>query len=82
MVGITIFRWRYSASVATDGNAIPFYLQETLGGTDIDNQPTLRAFKDYRFRGPDLMMFQAEYDRKVWKYIGVLVTYDAGQVAL
>jgi len=77
-----IVRWRLSASDASSGNAVPFYLQETLGGTDIDNQPTLRAFRDYRFRGPDLMMVQAEYDRRVWKYLGILVAYDAGKVAL
>jgi hypothetical protein len=77
-----IVRWRYSASDASSGNAVPFYLQQTLGGTDIENQPTLRAFKDYRFQGPDLMMVQAEYDRRVFKYLGILVSYDAGKVAL
>jgi len=90
-------RWRYSVSDASSGNAVPFYLQETLGGSDIDNQPTLRAFKDYRFRGPDLLMVQAEYDRKtcvtctpckegiirtVCSHLGLLVAYDAGKVAL
>jgi len=89
--------WRYSVSDASSGNAIPFYLQETLGGTDIDNQPSLRAFKDYRFRGPDLMTVQAEYDRKlceactpcktglirtVCSHLGLLMDYDAGKVAL
>jgi hypothetical protein len=83
-----IVRWRYSTASAGSGHAVPFYLQETLGGTDIDNQPTLRAFKDYRFRGPDLMMVQAEYDMRIrsWTYkfvgIGVMATYDAGKVAL
>jgi hypothetical protein len=76
-----IFRWRYSASDASAGNAVPFYLQETLGGSDIDNQPTLRAFRDYRFRSPDLMMVQAEYDHKLWKYLGGFLSYDAGKVA-
>ena len=84
-------------SDAGAGNAVPFYLQETLGGTDIDNQPTLRAFKDYRFRGPDLMMVQAEYYRKLCgecapckkgvirtacEHLGLLLAYDAGKVAL
>jgi hypothetical protein len=88
-------RWRYSASNAGAGNAVPFYLQETIGGSDIDNQPTLRAFKDYRFRGPDLMTVQAEYDRKmcvscapckegivrtVCSHLGLLAAYDAGKV--
>jgi hypothetical protein len=90
-------RWRYAVSDASAGNAVPFYLQETLGGSDIDNQPTLRAFRDYRFRGPDLMMIQAEYDRRLCRdcspckegivrticsHLGVLASYDAGKVAL
>ena len=90
-------RWRYSVSSASAGKAVPFYLQETIGGSDIDNQPTLRAFKDYRFRGPDLMTVQAEYDRKVCvtctpckegivrtvcSHLGLLLAYDAGKVAL
>ena len=57
--------WRYSGSDASVGHAVPFYLQETIGGSDIDNQPSLRNFKDYRFRGPNLMTVQAEYDRKL-----------------
>jgi len=90
-------RWRYSASDASTGNAVPFYLQETIGGSDIDNQPSLRAFRDYRFRGPDLMTVQAEYDRRlcqdcapckegiirtVCEHLGLVVAYDAGKVAL
>ena len=90
-------RWRYSASDTSSGNAVPFYLQETLGGSDIDNQPTLRAFKDYRFRGPYLLMVQAQYDRKVCQacapckegiirtvcsHLGLFLGYDAGNVAL
>jgi hypothetical protein len=90
-------RWRYSVADASAGNAVPFYLQETIGGSDIDNQPTLRAFRDYRFRGPDLMTVQAEYDRKLCQvctpckagmirtaciHLGLLVAYDAGKVAL
>jgi hypothetical protein len=89
--------WRYSVSNAGAGHAIPFYLQETIGGSDIDNQPSLRAFKDYRFRGPDLMTVQAEYDRKlceicmpckpalvhtVCSHLGLLASYEAGAVAL
>jgi len=89
--------WRYSVSDASAGHAVPFYLQETIGGTDIDNQPSLRAFKDYRFRGPDLMTVKAEYDRKlcaecapckpgiirtVCSHLGLVLDYDAGKVAL
>jgi len=89
--------WRYSVSTASGGNAVPFYLQETIGGSDIDNQHSLWAFRDYRFRGPDLMTIQAEYDRKlceacapcklgiirtICSHLGTLIAYDAGKVAL
>jgi len=89
--------WRYSVSDASAGNAVPFYLQETIGGSDIDSQQSLPAFRDYRFRGPDLMTVRAEYDRKlceecapckdgiirtVCSHLGLVLAYDAGKVAL
>jgi hypothetical protein len=89
-------RWRYSVSDASSGNAVPFYLQETVGGSDINNEPTLRAFRDFRFRGPDLMTIQVEYDKKlceacapckpgvirtICSHFGLLTAYDAGKVA-
>lgn len=73
---------RIAASSVSSGGAVPFYLQETLGGSDIDNIPTLRAFKDYRFRAPNLILFQGEFDRRIYGPLGALVFYDAGQVAL
>lgn len=73
---------RLSLSDASAGHAVPFYLQETIGGTDIDNTPTLRAFKDYRFRAPNLILFQGEFDRRVYGPFGLLLFYDAGKVAL
>jgi len=63
------------------GKAIPFYLQETLGGSDINNDAMLRGFADYRFRGPDLAMISTQYEREVWKWLGLMAFYDAGQVA-
>lgn len=72
---------RIAASQVGSGNAVPFYLQETIGGSDIDNQPTLRAFKDYRFRAPNLILTQTEYDRRIIGPVGILMFYDAGKVA-
>jgi hypothetical protein len=72
---------RLSISQTSDGNAVPFYLQETLGGSNINGQPTLRGFADYRFRGPDLLLFQVEYDHRFWGPLGGLAFYDTGQVA-
>ena len=54
------------ADVATSGgNRMPFYLQPTLGGTDIDNVDALRSYRDYRFRAPNLLVFQTEYTHTI-----------------
>jgi hypothetical protein len=84
-------------SNASAGDVVPFYLQETIGGSDIDNHNSLPAFKDYRFRGPDLFTVEAQYNRKlcvscepckeglirtVCSHLGLVLGYDAGHVAL
>jgi hypothetical protein len=73
-------RFRISMSNTGAAQAVPFYLQETVGGSDIDNQPTLRAFRDYRFRGPNSFLVQTEFDRRIIGPIGLLLFYDAGKV--
>jgi hypothetical protein len=73
---------RVTASDASAGHAVPFYLQETLGGSDIDNLPTLRGFQDYRFRGPDLLLIQVQFERRIKGPIGFMVFYDTGKVAV
>lgn len=78
---ILTVRFRLSMADASASNAIPFYLQETIGGSDIDNQPTLRAFHDFRFRAPNSFLVQSEYDRRIIGPLGLLVFYDAGKVA-
>jgi len=79
--GILTIHDRLAISQTSAGNVVPFYLQETLGGSDINGQPTLRGFADYRFRGPDVMLFQVEYDHRFWGPLGGLAFYDTGQVA-
>jgi hypothetical protein len=67
---------------------IPFYLQPTLGGTDIHDMDTLRGFADYRFRGPDRAMVQMQFDRPIAFKIkgeersplGFVAFYDVGHV--
>jgi hypothetical protein len=70
-----------SLSDKSSGAVIPFYLQETLGGSDINGDPVLRGFRDYRFRGPDLLLVQTQYERRIWNVFGILAFYDAGKVA-
>ena len=72
---------RLTLAHTSAGNAVPFYLQDTLGGTDIDGDPGLRAFPDYRFRAPDNMAFEVEFNRRIWKPLGIMAFYDTGQVA-
>jgi hypothetical protein len=73
---------RLTISNTNGASTVPFFLQETLGGSDIDGQPTLRGFSDYRFRAPDLALIQVEYDHRVWGPLGLLGFYDTGQVAV
>jgi hypothetical protein len=63
------------------GNRMPFYLQPTLGGTDINNVDALRSYRDYRFRAPNLLVFQTEYTRTIWGPLALLGFYDTGRVA-
>jgi len=72
---------RLTLAQTANGNAVPFYLQDTLGGTDINGDPVLRGFADYRFRAPDNMVFEVEFNRRIWKPLGIMLFYDTGEVA-
>lgn len=78
---ILTIRDRLSISNTNGSSMVPFYLQETLGGSDINGVPALRGFADYRFRAPDLAVIQVEYDHRVWGPLGLLGFYDTGEVA-
>ncbi|MGA2268466.1 MAG: hypothetical protein ABSH44_08365 [Bryobacteraceae bacterium] len=73
---------RLTLSDASAGHLVPFYLQDTLGGSDIDADPALRAFADYRFRAPNALLFEAEWDRRLWKVLGIMAFFDTGKVAI
>jgi len=68
------------ASRTGTNSAVPFYLQPTVGGSDIDSRPSLRAFPDYRFRAPDALFVQTDYSVPIRDPLGLLVFYDAGTV--
>lgn len=65
----------------SNGGVVPFYMQPTIGGSDIDSQLSLRGYPNYRFRGPDATFIQVEYGIPVWGPLGALIFYDAGTVA-
>jgi hypothetical protein len=74
-------RGRLSFAETKDLQRVPFYLMQTLGGSNISNDDTLRGFRDYRFRDRDLALLQLEYLRTVYGPINLIGFYDTGKVA-
>lgn len=73
---------RLVESAAPARNNVPFYLDPTIGGADIDNYGVVRSYRDYRFRAPNALTFQGEYTHPVYGPAGILFFYDVGKVAL
>ncbi len=71
-----------SESVHSATSAVPFYFQQMLGGSDIDSAMSLRSYRDYRFRGPNLLLLQESFEHSVWGPFGVKFMADQGRVAL
>lgn len=67
-------------SMTGSGSTVPFYLQPTVGGTDIDSRSSLRGFPDHRFRAPDALFLQTDDSVPIRDPIGFLLYYDAGTV--
>jgi hypothetical protein len=74
-------RGRLSLAETSEGQRVPFYLMETLGGSNIQGEDTLRGFRDYRFRDRDYALLQVEYLRALWGPIDFIAFYDTGKVA-
>jgi len=76
-------RFLYATSYTSGRNAVPFYLDPTIGGSDINGTSLLASFPDYRFRGPDFMVFRAAFEHSIYKWpIGVKLLVDEGKIAL
>lgn len=73
-------RSNFITSNAASGAQVPFYLQPTVGGSDINSQVSLRGYPDYRFRDTDATFSQVEYSIPVRDPVGLLLFYDAGTV--
>ena len=70
-----------SKSQVGDTGAVPFYLQSTLGGSDINGQRGLASYDNYRFRGPHVMLIQAGVEHALWGPIGASLLLERGKVA-
>jgi hypothetical protein len=78
--GNLYLRSHIATSQTGSTSTVPFYLQPTVGGSDIDSRPSLRGFPDYRFRDRDAMFVQTDYSVPIKDPFGLLIFYDAGTV--
>ncbi len=75
-------RFVYTESFASAQNAVPFYFQPTLGGTDLNGTQLLPSYHDFRFRAPNLLLFRGSFEHSIWGPVGFLFMADWGKVAL
>jgi outer membrane protein assembly factor BamA len=57
------------------GSRVPFYFQETLGGSE-----TLRGFREFRFRDRRTFYGSTEYRWEAAAFMELALFYDVGQV--
>jgi hypothetical protein len=57
----------YTASFVSAGSSVPFYLDPTIGGSDINRSTLLPSYADYRFHGPDLMVFRGSFEHSIYR---------------
>jgi hypothetical protein len=70
-----------TSATASVGNIVPFYLQPTLGGSDINGQMILAAYDDYRFRAPSAFALQESLEHSLWGPFGAYLLLEQGKVA-
>ena len=71
-----------SESIHSATSAVPFYFQQTLGGSDVNGAPSLSSFQDYRFRGPNVLLLRESFEHSIWGPLGFEFLSDQGKVAL
>jgi hypothetical protein len=71
---VVALRFLTSLSSEKDGGKIPFYLQETLGGSH-----TLRGFPEFRFRDNHLLAGSVEFRWEFKPWLEIAPFYDFGK---
>jgi len=72
-----------SESFAGKDSRVPFYFMPTIGGSDLNGTPILPSSPDYRFRGPDLLLFRGTIEHSLGKLpIGALLSADEAKIGL
>jgi hypothetical protein len=78
-LGLRLFS---SLAFTPSGGSVPFYLQPTLGGTDINGNASLPSYQDYRFRAPNVMLIRESFEHSIWKWpVGFAMMADQGKTA-
>jgi hypothetical protein len=81
--GSISLRLLLTGSAAAAGNAVPFYFDPTSGGSDIDGNPILASYPDYRFRSPNLVLLRGAVEHSLPKLpLGVYFSADAAKSPL
>jgi len=70
------FRGKTVLTSRPRGQAVPFYLQPSLGGSD-----DLRGYRPFRFHDNNMLLLNAEYRYEVFSGMDMAVFADAGKVA-
>jgi hypothetical protein len=71
-----------SESINSATSPVPFYFQQTLGGSDINGAMSLGSYRDYRFRAPNLLLLEQSFEHSIWGPFGLKLMADEGRVAL
>jgi hypothetical protein len=65
------------------GEVVPFYFQPTLGGADINGNPSLSSYQDYRFRAPNVLLLREDFEHSVGKWpIGIALSAGEGRLGM
>jgi hypothetical protein len=75
-------RFFVSESITSATSEVPFYFEQTLGGSDINSDTELGSYQDYRFRAPNLLLLQEHFEHSIWGPFGMQLMADQGRVAL
>jgi hypothetical protein len=78
--GTVGLRFFLAESMTPGGDVVPFYFQPTLGGVDINGNPSLSSYQDFRFRAPNVMFFRQSLEHSIWGPLGFSFMVDEGKV--
>lgn len=72
---VIALRGRSEVTYKNSNQALPFYMQPVLGGSN-----DLRGFRPFRFHDDNLIVFNAEYRYEVFSGLDMAIFGDAGKV--